>query len=162
VELARITRLVALAGLLGLSAGCGSALDGRPDPATPEGRLELGQQALVAGQGGEAAGHAREAIRLRPAWAPAHTLLGQALRQAAPAGGDRAEELAAFERAVELQPGSSVAWANLVSAYRRAGRQARAAEALERLLMLGTGRPWAAELEPEPNPIHSSGGSDGD
>jgi tetratricopeptide (TPR) repeat protein len=160
-----LASLVALAALHVAGTGCGPARDGGPDPATAEGRLELGQQCLVAGRASEAVDHAREAIRLRPAWSPAHTLLGQALRLAAPAGADRAEEVRAFERAVELRPGS---------AYRRAGRQDRAAEALERLQTLGTGRPWVAELvpeapgepsprpEPNPNPNQPSGGFDGD
>ncbi|HOX46305.1 MAG TPA: tetratricopeptide repeat protein [Myxococcota bacterium] len=159
-----LTRAPHLVCLICLLAGCGSALDG-PDPRTAEGRFELGQKALMAGQAGQAAEHAREATRLRPAWAPAHTLLGQALRAEGTAAGDRAEEVRAFERAVELQPGSAVAWANLVAAYRRAGQERRAAEALERLQTLGTGQPWAAALapaEPAPNPNQSSGGSDGD
>jgi Flp pilus assembly protein TadD len=159
-----LTRAPRLLCLVCLLAGCGSSIDG-PDPRTAEGQLELGQKALMAGQAVQAAEHAREAARLRPAWAPAHTLLGQALRAEGAAAGDHAEEVRAFERAVELQPGSAVAWANLVASYRRAGQESRAAEALERLQTLGSGQPWAAALAPveqNPNPNQSAGGSDGD
>lgn len=115
------------------------------DPKDPEAHFILG---LAYGRRGQTQGMMRSlflvgpirkemeaALALDPRHGGAHHVLGEMLRQLPRlAGGSKSEGLAHLEKAVEVAPGRTAAYADLAQAYLDAGEREKARVALEKLL----------------------------
>jgi len=122
----------------------------KPQPRTP---AEVADDAFTRGQSLLEAGQLEEAVRLfriavhhMPSQAAYHAGLGRALARLPEAGREAVQVL---ERATQLGPNSSGAFADLATALARQGLHLRARKALETAQRLAPGDPRIARLAEE-------------
>jgi Flp pilus assembly protein TadD len=111
-------------------ASCGRKKRAQAKPGDAPRLLKQGIKAFKQGDLDEALSKYRKAVGARPKWDKAHNLLGMALRYKYYETGDssyRDEEVAAFRRAVKLNPNGPVARVNLATSLWQMGRLKEAA-----------------------------------
>ena len=121
--------------------GCGG---GSPDQYLNEGVAHFEKQEYD-----QAIDCYKKAIELAPNSAAAYNLLGMAYRQEVPqqVRGLKAKEIAAFQKAIELDPNYWVALINLGATYYYQGEKAKAAPLFKKALALKPDHPEKAQIE---------------
>jgi tetratricopeptide (TPR) repeat protein len=121
--------------------GCGG---GSPDQYLKEGVAHFEKQEYD-----QAIDCYKKAIELAPNSAAAYNLLGMAYRQEVPqqVRGLKAKEIAAFQKAIELDPNYWVALINLGATYYYQGEKAKAAPLFKKALALKPDHPEKAQIE---------------
>jgi tetratricopeptide (TPR) repeat protein len=121
---------------------------GRGD--TPEKYLEAGTSHFQKQEYDQAIASFQKAIELAPKSAAAYNMLGMAYRFKYNQLRDpelRAKEIAAFAKAVEVDPNYWVAMINLGATYYDQGEKAKAAPLFKKALALNPNHPEKAQLE---------------
>jgi tetratricopeptide (TPR) repeat protein len=112
--------------------------------------LPMGLEAFKKGHYSEAIQHYREALAKQPKSAQIYNLIGMAYRFQFNTEGKqdlRANEIAAFKKAIELDPNFVVALVNLGSTYYYAGNKKKAALLFKRVLEIMPNHPEAEQLK---------------
>jgi tetratricopeptide (TPR) repeat protein len=108
----------------------------------PEFYMGLGDAWHTAGDPAKAAAAYRQAVKLRPDWAPASRYLGIALHES----GQAASATTALKRAIELDPSEARAWLELALIASETGRSAEAVADIQKAAALDPDLPdvWNA------------------
>lgn len=135
-------RLILTAMLLAATLGCGGE---SADKYIQEGFINFQQQKYD-----EAIANYEKAIKLEPRAAAAYNMIGMAYRFKYNMLGVpefRQKEMAAFQKAVEIDPKNWVAMINLATDYYADGQKAKAAPLFKKALELNPDHPEKADIQ---------------
>jgi len=135
-------RLIFPTMLLAVILGCGGD---SADKYIQEGFVYFQQQKYD-----EAIASYEKAIRLEPRAAPAYNMIGMAYRfkyNRLGAPELRQKEMAAFQKAIEIDPKNWVAMINLATTYHADGQSGKAAALFKKALELNPNHPEKAEIQ---------------
>jgi len=141
--------------LVWLASGLLACSGGKTPAQPPGGEMELGLQAFHAGRFDEAIDHYLKAIEEKKNSGPLEqaqlwNLMGMAYRfkyNTNPSNTLKEKEIAAFKKALEIQPDFLIALVNLGASYYYSGRKAEAAPYFRRALELAPQHPEAELLK---------------
>ena len=135
-------RLILPLMLLTALSGCGSE--------SPEKYMQAGFVNFQQQQYDEAIANYEKAIKLQPRAAAAYNMIGMAYRfkyNKLGVQGFREKEMAAFQKAVEIDPKNWVALTNLATDYYTEGQKAKAAPLFKKALELNPDHPEKLALQ---------------